>query len=53
QLPIIATGGIMTATDAVNMLNAGATLIQLYTGYIYQGPSLVKKIQKTFMNYEL
>jgi dihydroorotate dehydrogenase len=50
KLPIIAVGGIMTVADAVNMLEAGADLIQLYTGYIYQGPCLVKKIQKALIN---
>ncbi len=42
--PIIGVGGIMNADDAKAMLDAGASLIQLYTGYIYQGPSLVKEI---------
>jgi dihydroorotate dehydrogenase len=46
KLPIIAVGGIMNVADAVNMLEAGADLIQLYTGYIYQGPWFVKRIQK-------
>jgi dihydroorotate dehydrogenase len=49
QLPIIAVGGIMTVADAVNMLKAGAGLIQLYTGYIYNGPCFVKKIQKALI----
>jgi dihydroorotate dehydrogenase len=49
KLPIIAVGGIMTVADAVNMLNAGADLIQLYTGYIYQGPYFVKRIQKALL----
>ena len=46
KLPIIGVGGIMTEDDAVNMLKAGASLIQLYTGFIYQGPSFVKRINK-------
>lgn len=50
ELPIIAVGGIMTVQDALNMLNAGASLIQLYTGYIYEGPWFVKKIQKALLN---
>jgi dihydroorotate dehydrogenase len=49
KLPIIAVGGIMTVADALSMLNAGATLIQLYTGYIYRGPSFVKKILKSLL----
>jgi dihydroorotate dehydrogenase len=50
KLPIIAVGGIMTVADAVNMLDAGADLIQLYTGYVYQGPGFVKRIQKALLN---
>jgi dihydroorotate dehydrogenase len=49
KLPIIAVGGIMTVADAINMLEAGASLIQLYTGYIYRGPLFVKKIQKAIL----
>lgn len=44
QLPIIGVGGIHDATSAQAMLDAGATLIQLYTGMIYVGPGLVKQI---------
>lgn len=44
QLPIIGVGGIMSASDANEMLQAGASLVQIYTGFIYKGPSLVKKI---------
>jgi dihydroorotate dehydrogenase len=50
KLPIIAVGGIMTVADALNMFDAGADLIQLYSGYIYQGPYLVKRIQKALIN---
>ncbi|MDR3183983.1 MAG: quinone-dependent dihydroorotate dehydrogenase [Prevotellaceae bacterium] len=46
QVPIIGVGGIMTPDDAVNMLAAGASLIQVYTGFIYNGPIFVKKILK-------
>jgi dihydroorotate dehydrogenase len=53
KLPVIAVGGIMTVTDAINMLEAGASLIQLYTGYIYQGPAFVKKIQKEILRKDL
>jgi dihydroorotate dehydrogenase len=49
KLPVIAVGGIMTVADAINMFEAGASLIQLYTGYIYNGPGLVKKIQKALI----
>tara|TARA_B100000927_G_scaffold126189_1_gene101827 strand:+ start:894 stop:1934 length:1041 start_codon:yes stop_codon:yes gene_type:complete len=44
KLPIIGVGGIMNPKDAIDKLNAGADLIQLYTGFIYSGPSLIKKI---------
>jgi dihydroorotate dehydrogenase len=46
KLPIIAVGGIMNADDARAMLDAGASLIQLYTGYIYEGPNLIRQICK-------
>ncbi len=46
-MPIIGVGGIMNASDAMEKLDAGATLIQVYTGFIYSGPSIVKKINKT------
>jgi len=49
RLPVIGAGGIMTAGDAINMINAGATLVQIYTGFIYEGPSLVKKINQTIL----
>ncbi len=42
--PIIGVGGIHSAQDALEKLEAGASLVQLYTGFVYEGPSLVKKI---------
>jgi dihydroorotate dehydrogenase len=47
DLPIIAAGGIMSAEDALAKLDAGAALVQLYSGLIYQGPSLVKEVIET------
>ncbi len=44
KLPIIGVGGIMTPRDALDKLDAGATLVQLYTGLIYAGPGLVREI---------
>lgn len=44
RLPIVASGGIMNADDARARLDAGATLLQVYTGLIYEGPGLVKQI---------
>ena len=43
RLPIVACGGIMRPEDAREKLDAGAILIQLYTGLIYAGPGLVKQ----------
>lgn len=53
KLPIIAVGGIHSAEDALEKLNAGATLVQLYTGFIYEGPSLIKEINFKIMNAEM
>ncbi|WP_432222133.1 quinone-dependent dihydroorotate dehydrogenase [Flavobacterium sp. TMP13] len=47
--PIIGVGGIHSAQDALEKLDAGASLIQLYTGFIYEGPSLIKKINKKIL----
>jgi dihydroorotate dehydrogenase len=44
RLPIVASGGVMTPTDAREKIDAGAVLVQLYTGLVYAGPSLVKTI---------
>lgn len=44
QMPIIGVGGIFTASDAREKLDAGATLLQIYTGLIYQGPRVVAEI---------
>lgn len=44
QLPVIASGGIFTAADAQEKLAAGAVLVQVWTGFIYEGPGIVKKI---------
>ena len=44
KIPIVSVGGIMNAEDAKRRLDLGATLIQVYTGLVYQGPGLVKKI---------
>ena len=44
--PIIGVGGIHSADDAIEKLKAGASLVQIYTGFIYEGPGLVKRINK-------
>lgn len=47
--PIIGVGGIHSVEDALEKLNAGAVLIQLYTGFIYEGPKLIKDINKALL----
>lgn len=47
--PIIGVGGIHSEADALEKLEAGADLVQLYTGFIYEGPALVKKINKAIL----
>jgi dihydroorotate dehydrogenase len=46
DIPIIGVGGIMTVEDALEKLDAGATLIQVYTGFVYNGPGFVRRINK-------
>lgn len=50
KLPIIGVGGIMSIEDAKAMLDAGASLIQVYSGYIYEGPMFMKRICKSIAN---
>jgi dihydroorotate dehydrogenase len=47
KIPIIASGGIFTGNDAKEKLHAGASLVQVWTGFIYQGPSIVKNVCTT------
>jgi dihydroorotate dehydrogenase len=47
--PIIGVGGIHSAQDALDKLNAGASLVQVYTGFIYEGPGLIKRIKKALL----
>ena len=49
SFPIIGVGGIHSAEDALEKLNAGADLVQIYTGFIYEGPGLIKKINKALL----
>ena len=44
ELPIIASGGIMCGADAAARIAAGASLVQLYTGFIYRGPALIQEV---------
>ncbi|MCD8432924.1 quinone-dependent dihydroorotate dehydrogenase [Tenacibaculum finnmarkense genomovar ulcerans] len=48
--PIIGVGGIHSEKDALEKIDVGADLVQIYTGFIYQGPSLVKRINKAILN---
>lgn len=49
SFPIIGVGGIHTANEALKKINAGATLVQVYTGFIYSGPKLVSDINKAIL----
>lgn len=49
DLPIIGSGGIMTAEDANEKIDAGADLIQIYTGFIFNGPKLIKEINNSLL----
>ena len=48
--PIIGVGGIHSAKDALEKLEAGADLVQIYTGFIYEGPRLIKQINQAILN---
>ena len=49
SFPIIGVGGIHSAKDALEKIEAGADLVQIYTGFIYEGPSLIRKINKAIL----
>lgn len=49
SFPIIGVGGIHSPEDAIEKLEAGASLVQIYTGYIYEGPGLIKRINKAIL----
>ena len=50
EIPVVAVGGIMTAEDAIEKLNAGASLVQLYSGFIYKGIELIKEINQKLLS---
>lgn len=50
SFPIIGVGGIHSAEDAMDKIAAGASLVQLYTGFIYEGPALIGRINKEILN---
>ena len=49
SFPIIGVGGIHSAQDALDKIAAGADLVQIYTGFIYEGPNLIKRINKAIL----
>ena len=50
QIPIMASGGIFNGSDAEEKINAGASLIQVWTGFVYEGPSIVKNINQYLLS---
>lgn len=51
QLPIIGVGGVFTAADAWHKITAGATLVQTYTGWVYEGPWMVRRLLRGLLAY--
>ncbi|MCY1382819.1 Dihydroorotate dehydrogenase [compost metagenome] len=49
NIPVIGVGGIHSGPDALEKRNAGAGLVQVYSGFIYEGPGLIKKINKSLL----
>ncbi|MEN8787385.1 MAG: dihydroorotate dehydrogenase (quinone), partial [Flavobacteriales bacterium] len=47
--PIVGVGGIHSPEDALEKINAGADLVQVYTGFVYEGPNMVRKINKAIL----
>jgi dihydroorotate dehydrogenase len=51
KIPLIASGGIFTGEDAADRLKNGAALVQVWTGFVYEGPAIVKNICKYLSQY--
>jgi len=51
DFPIIGVGGVHSANDAMEKFDAGACLVQLYTGFVYEGPQVVKDIKKAYVKH--
>lgn len=51
NIPVIGVGGIMNESDAVEMIKAGASLVQIYTGFVYNGPFIVRKMNRAIAGY--
>ena len=49
NFPIIGVGGVMSPQDAIEKFESGTDLVQLYTGFIYEGPGLIKNINKLLL----
>ena len=52
KLKIIGVGGVFDINDYHNKINSGADLVQVYTGWIYEGPGMIKKINKAILEIE-
>ena len=52
SIPIIGVGGIFSAEDAIEKIKAGATLVQIYTSFVYKGPQIIKEINKAILENE-
>jgi dihydroorotate dehydrogenase len=52
KIPVIGAGGILTPEDAVSKLEAGASLIQVYTGFIYEGPAIARRINRAILEHQ-
>ena len=53
QIPIMASGGIFNAEDAMEKINAGASLVQVWTGFIYEGPAIARRILNAQINFNM
>jgi dihydroorotate dehydrogenase len=51
-MPVIGVGGILTARDVEKKLAAGADLVQLYTGFVYEGPFVVRKLMRGLPGFD-
>ena len=49
---IIGVGCVFTSDDVINKINMGASLVQVYTGWVYEGPSMISRINKTLLKKE-
>jgi dihydroorotate dehydrogenase len=50
DVPVIGVGGVFTAADAYRKIRAGASLVQLYTGFVYRGPTIARSINRGLLN---